>query len=154
LEVLEHLTDPLADLGRLSRLLKPGGMLMLSTTIYQPGAHDRHWHYLAAEWGQHITFWSRSALVLAAERSGFRSVGYFPGAEGFFILFSHLPAEELRAKLVEATAALEDPDHLRRITGPWDLQALGYVRVSPEPVVEAVALADPDLAPPAERGAA
>jgi SAM-dependent methyltransferase len=152
LEVLEHLTDPVADLERLSRRLRPGGTLMLSTTIYRPEVHDRHWHYLAAAWGQHVTFWSRPALLRAAERAGFRSVGYFPGTDGFFILFSGLAAGDLKAKLAEASAALQDPDHLRRITGPWDLQAQGYVPVGAEPVVEAVA--ENARSPLAGRGAA
>jgi SAM-dependent methyltransferase len=153
LEVLEHLVDPLPVLERLARLLKPAGTLMVSTGIYRPEAHDRHWQYLATEGGQHITFWSHAALAHAAERAGLRSLGYFPGNDGFFILISHLPADVLRARLARASTLLRDADHLRRITAPWDLQALGYVRVEDDPVAEPVG-GDGGLAPQAGRGAA
>src|SRR5512135_1056794 len=153
LEVLEHLVAPLPVLERLARLLKPAGTLMVSTGIYRPGEHDRHWTYLAAEGGQHVTFWSRAALAHAAGRAGLRSLGYFPGNDGFFILMSHLPADALRARLARASTLLRDADHPRRITAPWDLQALGYVRVEADPVVEPVSGGE-DLAPQAGRGAA
>ena len=123
LEVLEHLIDPPAVLDRLARLLKTTGTLMLSTSIYYPGMHDHHWFYLATEFGQHITLWSHDALVHAAAQAGFRSLGHFPGNEGFFILLSKLPADALKARLDEAVSIMQEPDHLRQITAPWDLQA-------------------------------
>ena len=143
LEVLEHLTDPMATLEGLARRLKPGGILMLSTGIYHPGEHNHQWHYLAAEWGQHITFWSHPALVHAAGRLGFSSLGLFPGTEGFFILFSKLGAESLRAELSAALSVLRQADHRGRAVASWDLQALGCIRVLDDPVVE-------DLAPGAD----
>jgi hypothetical protein len=79
-------------------------------------------------------------------------MGYFPGNEGFFILVSKLPAETLKARLDRALPILQSPDHLRRITMPWDLQALGAVRIVSDPVVEPIT-AD-DLTPQAGRGAA
>jgi SAM-dependent methyltransferase len=136
LEVLEHLTDPMTTLGGLMRRLKPGGTLMLSTEIYHPGIHDQNWPYLGTEWGQHITFWSRPALLHAAEHLGFSSLGLFPGEEGFFILFSRLPADALRARLSTALTRLRDPDLSRRAVAGWDLQNLGYIRMLDEPVVE------------------
>ena len=153
LEVVEHLTDPMATLDGLTRRLKPGGTLMLSTGIYHQGQHNHQWPYLAAEWGQHITFWSHPALVHAAGRLGFSSLGLFPGSEGFFILFSKLGAESLRAKLSAALNVLRDGDHQGRAVASWDLQAIGCIQVVDDPVVE-------DLAPGAgsdtlsQRGAA
>src|SRR5262249_52969514 len=99
LEVLEHLTDPEEMLRSVARILKPEGTLLLSTGIYRPGLHDRHWYYLATEGGQHITFWSEKALSSIAQRFGFRSLGYFPGADGFCILMSRLAADSLRERL-------------------------------------------------------
>jgi SAM-dependent methyltransferase len=153
LEVLEHLTDPIATLEGLTRRLKPGGTLMLSTGIYQPGQHNHQWPYLAAEWGQHITFWSHPALVHAAGRLGFSSLGLFPGAEGFFILFSKLRAESLRAGLSAALNVIRQADHQGRAVAAWDLRALGYIEVLDDPVVEDLAPgADPDTL--SQRGAA
>ena len=143
LEVLEHLTDPLTTLDRLAARLKPDGSLLLSTTVYYPGLHHQGWYYLAAGWGQHVTLWSRAALRHCAGRLGFRSVGLAPGTEGFFILFSRRPADELRAKLAAATAELKHPDHLRRITAAWDLQALGILQATDAPLVEDLAAAGP-----------
>jgi SAM-dependent methyltransferase len=153
LEVLEHLTDPMATLEGLARRLKPGGTLMLSTGIYHPGAHNHQWPYLAAEWGQHITFWSHPALVHAAGRLGFSSLGLFPGGEGFFILLSNLGAESLRARLSAALNVLRQADHQGRAVASWDLQALGCVQVLDDPLVEDLA-PGADSATLSQRGAA
>jgi SAM-dependent methyltransferase len=153
LEVLEHLTDPMATLEGLVRRLKPGGTLMLSTGIYHPGGHNHQWPYLAAEWGQHITFWSHPALVDAAGRLGFSSLGLFPGSEGFFVLFSKLGAESLRGRLSAALSVLRQADHQRRAVASWGLQALGCVQVLDDPIVENLA-AGADSATLSQRGAA
>jgi SAM-dependent methyltransferase len=153
LEVLEHLTEPMATLEGVARRLKPGGTLMLSTGIYHPGGHNHQWPYLAAEWGQHITFWSHPALVHAAGRLGFSSFGLFPGSEGFFILFSKLGAESLRAKLSAALNVLRQADHQGRSVASWDLQALGCVQVLDDPIVEDLA-PGADSATLSQRGAA
>jgi 2-polyprenyl-3-methyl-5-hydroxy-6-metoxy-1,4-benzoquinol methylase len=154
LEVLEHLADPLPVLQRLVRMLKPDGTLMVSTGIYRPGEHDRRWTYLATEWGQHITFWSREALAHAAEQVGLGSLGYFPGNDGFCILMSRLPAEALKARLDEAAERLRDPEHLGGIAAPWDLQNQGSVRPQSDPLVEPVASVKGPRSLRVERGAA
>ena len=93
---------------------------MLSTAIYRPGEHDCQWTYLVTELGQHITFWSREALALAAEQVGLSSLGYFPGNDGFCILLSRLPTDTLKARL---DAAAERAPRLRPPAG--DHHALG-----------------------------
>jgi SAM-dependent methyltransferase len=153
LEVLEHLTDPIATLEGLARRLKPEGTLMLSTGIYHPGGHNHQWPYLATEGGQHITFWSHPALVYAAGRLGFSSLGLFPGSEGFFILFSKLGAESLRARLSAALNVLRQADHQGRAVASWDLQAIGYIQVLDDPIVEDLA-PGPDSETLSHRGAA
>ena len=140
LEVLEHLTDPIATLEGLARRLKAEGTLLLSTGIYHPGGHNHQWPYLAVEGGQHITFWSQPALVYAARRLGFSSLGLFPGNEGFFILFSKLGAESLRARLSAALNVFRQADHQGRAVASWDLQAIGYIKVLDAPIVEDLAL--------------
>jgi SAM-dependent methyltransferase len=119
LEVAEHLTEPHAVLAELTRVLKPEGTLLLSTGIYEPGVHDSRWPYLATAWGQHVTFWSRRALLTTAARFGFRSVGFFPGQEGFFILFSRLPEEVLLARLQRAAALLSEEQFPGSATSAW-----------------------------------
>jgi SAM-dependent methyltransferase len=139
LEVLEHLTDPMTTLESLASRLKPGGTMMFSTELYQPGTYDRHWNYLATEWGQHVTFWSRRALAVAARRLGFSSLGFFPGAGGFFILVSRLSADVLRDRLTAALRFLGDEEHVLRAVAPWDLRTSGYLHVLEEPIVEPLA---------------
>ena len=56
LEVLEHLTDPIATLEGLARRLKAEGTLMLSTGIYHPGGHNHQWPYLAVEGASILPF--------------------------------------------------------------------------------------------------
>jgi SAM-dependent methyltransferase len=119
LEVAEHLTEPHAVLGELARVVKPEGTLLLSTSIYEPGLHDSRWPYLATTWGQHVTFWSRRALLSTAGRFGFRSVGFFPGQEGTFILFSGLPEEVLLARLQTAAAVLREDTFPGSATSAW-----------------------------------
>ena len=126
---------------------------MLSTGIYHPGGHNQHWPYLAAEWGQHITFWSHPALVHAAGRLGFSSLGLFPDREGFFILFSKLGAESLRVRLSAALNVLRQADHQGRAVASWDLQALGGIQVLDDPIVEGLA-PGADSATLSQRGAA
>jgi SAM-dependent methyltransferase len=154
LEVMEHLDDPQSVVDRLARLLKPGGTLMLSTTLYRPGEHDQNWFYLHPETGQHITFWSREALIECARRAGFKSVGFYPGDDGFFILFSNVTAGDLSGRLANALECVRDGRMLARITAPWDLRSMGYVRVLDEPIVIALEDGHHQLAALSGRGAA
>jgi len=137
LEVLEHLTDPHKTLMGLTSVLKPTGTLIFSTEIYEAGVHDAGWNYLAREWGQHVTFWSKPALHYLAGRHGFRSVGYFPGAGGFLILFSRTSPDSLKRMLVEATAHLSDYRQLAQAISSWDILPLVGGQVREEEIVQA-----------------
>jgi SAM-dependent methyltransferase len=71
-DVIEHLPDPLAALEVIGRLLRPLGLLFIST----PDAGSvtarvlgRHWHYLDPV--QHITVFSRRNLTAMLARAGF-----------------------------------------------------------------------------------
>jgi SAM-dependent methyltransferase len=121
LEVFEHLTNPQETVARLARILKPTGTLVLSTGLYESGVHDGSWPYLAKEGGQHVTFWSKPALIYSAGRHGFRSVGYFPGRGGLLILFSRLAPDVLKTKLGQAAACLEDFKQLAQSVSSWDI---------------------------------
>jgi SAM-dependent methyltransferase len=135
LEVLEHLTDPLALLAKLTRLLKPEGTLMISTEIYEPRIHTADWGYLSTEFGQHVTLWSRDALLYAAGKCGYRSLSYFPADNGFCTLFSNLPPETLQVRLANALAVLSDPERMVQMHNAWDFRTHGYVQPLAEPVI-------------------
>jgi SAM-dependent methyltransferase len=82
IEVLEHLTNPLAALERIRRLLRPGGLLFYTTGNAQP-FRDRllEWRYVIPE--IHVSFFEPETLVIALEKTGFRPqlAGFLPGYE-------------------------------------------------------------------------
>lgn len=132
LEVFEHLVDPIAVGEALCRALRPNGTILISTGIYHPGIHDNTWSYLATETGQHITFWTYRALSLFAWRFNFNSVGYFPGKEGFLIIFSPMVEEALGEKLSVALQILSDATHTNEITTPWDFRHDSTITEAPD----------------------
>jgi 2-polyprenyl-3-methyl-5-hydroxy-6-metoxy-1,4-benzoquinol methylase len=72
IEVIEHTLDPLAELGRMRSLLRPGGLLFLTTGNAQPYA-DRltRWRYVLPE--IHISFFEPRTLIRAMAETGFRA---------------------------------------------------------------------------------
>lgn len=85
-EVIEHVFDPRSFAKLCFELLKPNGLLVLSTpyhgyaknlSLALVGAMDRHY---TALWDcGHIKFWSRKTLGILLEEAGFREL-HFRGA--------------------------------------------------------------------------
>lgn len=76
-EVLEHLVNPVQDI---SRILECSDALLFTTELRAMEAPEvKDWHYISAETGQHIAFYSRYALEYLAKRFGcfFYSDGQF-----------------------------------------------------------------------------
>lgn len=70
-EVFEHFTNPRAEITRLGELLDPEGSCAYVTTgLYKPGVTGPDWKYLTPGLGQHVAFYSRSAMVEAAKLMG------------------------------------------------------------------------------------
>jgi SAM-dependent methyltransferase len=82
IEVIEHVEDPVAVLRRIRALLKPGGLLFLTTGNAAP-YRDRflEWGYNVPE--IHISFFEPATLRTALEKAGFRADfrGFLPGFE-------------------------------------------------------------------------
>jgi SAM-dependent methyltransferase len=80
IEVIEHVVDPLAELARMRALLKPGGLLFLTTGNAKPYRGDvANWRYLIPE--IHVSVFEPETLALALETAGFEPSfpGYGPG---------------------------------------------------------------------------
>lgn len=80
IEVIEHIPDPIAALRQIRRLMKPGGVLLLTTGNAEPFRKElTTWRYVIPE--IHISIFEPKALALALERSGFEPIftGFAPG---------------------------------------------------------------------------
>lgn len=76
-EVIEHLLDPVAELRRMRALLRPGGLLFLTTGNAEPhAARLLNWQYLRPE--VHVSLFEPRTLALA-----FRLAGLVPSFPGY-----------------------------------------------------------------------
>jgi SAM-dependent methyltransferase len=85
IEVLEHVTDPLAELRRMRALLRPGGLLFLTTGNAEPyNAKLSSWRYVVPE--IHIAFFEPRTLVRAMRETGLspETPGFGPGWPDIF----------------------------------------------------------------------
>lgn len=75
-EVIEHVVDPIRELERMRTLLRPGGLLLLTTGNAAPYRERLHrWRYVVPE--VHVSFFEPRTLALALEKAGFEAS--FPG---------------------------------------------------------------------------
>jgi 2-polyprenyl-3-methyl-5-hydroxy-6-metoxy-1,4-benzoquinol methylase len=80
IEVLEHVVDPVAELRRMRSLLRPGGLLLLTTGNAAPHADKlARWRYVTPE--IHISFFEPRTLERAMAMAGLRAqpLGSTPG---------------------------------------------------------------------------
>lgn len=73
-DVIEHLVDPMAEVRRVWRLLKPGGLIVIHTMdITSPTARllGRRWPFLME---MHLFYLSRKTLCAILEKAGFEVV--------------------------------------------------------------------------------
>jgi SAM-dependent methyltransferase len=81
IEVLEHTIDPVAELRHIRQLLRPGGLLLLTTGNSAPFASRLlDWSYVVPE--IHVSFFEPTTLERALSISGFNP-GPIPAQAGF-----------------------------------------------------------------------
>ncbi len=98
IEVLEHVVDPVEVLGVIARLLKPGGVVFLTTGNAKPYRNRLpEWRYVIPE--IHVSFFEPQTLALAMQTAGLDPV--YPGfVDGFdqIIRFKILKALGVRQR--------------------------------------------------------
>ena len=80
IEVIEHVERPVETLARIRRLLKPGGLVFLTTGNAQPQrGRILDWRYATPE--MHISFFEPQTLATAMKMAGFAPEfrGFMPG---------------------------------------------------------------------------
>lgn len=74
-EVIEHLTKPIPLLKEIHRILKPGGILVMSTgnsLSWTASVLKQKWEFFRIEkLGGHVSFFNPRSMQVLAERSGF-----------------------------------------------------------------------------------
>jgi SAM-dependent methyltransferase len=125
IEVLEHLIDPMVTLRRLAALLRPGGLLFLTTGNAEP-FRDRlaKWSYVQPD--IHVGFFEPGTLATALRGAGLQPA--FPGyVPGFDSLLRYKVLKNLRQKRRHAVEGII----------PWPLVARAVdrrYRVSAQPI--------------------
>lgn len=123
IEVIEHLPGPLAPLQLVARLLKPGGLLLLTTgNLESPAAHRAGLGYRYCAPEIHVSLFNPRALTALYRRAGLEPLAVrYDGAVKFKVLktLRHRPA--LRAL---ARAALLLPPVVRLIDRRYGVSAM------------------------------
>ena len=75
LDVIEHLSDPCAELARVHAFLKPGGILIINTpdagSLYAR-LLGSHWHLFVPP--EHLVYFNRHSMRTALEQTGYRVI--------------------------------------------------------------------------------
>ena len=91
-EVLEHLTEPIADLATMMNIAE--NVFVSTLLIPEPAPKILDWWYFLPSTGQHISFYTRSSLELLAQRFGRHLL-----SRGPYHLFTSMPKSPGRFRL-------------------------------------------------------
>jgi 2-polyprenyl-3-methyl-5-hydroxy-6-metoxy-1,4-benzoquinol methylase len=128
MDVLEHLPDPLATLGRCMELLKPDGIFLAQTPAYPEGmtlgqlGDQNHKFPLMLDKNEHLFLFSRSAATELIRKLEIPHIEFIPAVFGFYdmsFVVSHEPLHRNDAD--EQSAALSRTVSGRFIQAMLDL---------------------------------
>jgi len=97
-EVLEHVTDPVADLGKMMSLCE--NLLVSTVLVPHPAPRVADWWYYMPSTGQHISFYTLDSLHLLARRFGRHLL-----SRGAYHLFTARPKSKLLFRLATSFKA-------------------------------------------------
>jgi SAM-dependent methyltransferase len=102
IEVIEHIVDPHELLTAARRLLKPGGLLFLSTGNSAPVTDLTRWYYAEPE--AHVSFFEPRTPSMLMERHGFRAArrGFLPGYDDIIRFKVLMTLKQRRRSVAEA----------------------------------------------------
>lgn len=72
--VIEHLDDPMDMLARIRRVLRPGGVLLITTPNAGSFDHKRAYQRWGGFWPNHLVFFDREFIREALPKAGFSSI--------------------------------------------------------------------------------
>lgn len=112
LDVLEHLSDPAAELSKLRELMNPDGLLLLST-IDVSSVHARlrakNWPWFIRP---HLHYFTSETLKATFEAAGFRMIGWWVVPRQFHLSYiAHRASRSMGAfgRAAEKISAVADP---------------------------------------------
>lgn len=118
-EVLEHVPEPIRVVNELHRILRPGGVLLLTAPLGS-GLHQEPYHF----YGGYTPYWYATFL----QRAGFETVEVVPNG-GFF---KHYGQEGIRFCKLASPFALSAPLLLRLVWAPfWLLLSIWTFALGP-----------------------
>jgi 2-polyprenyl-3-methyl-5-hydroxy-6-metoxy-1,4-benzoquinol methylase len=117
-DVLEHMVDPLASLQRANAILKPGGLIAITT----PNLNSITAHLLGGKWPhfkvEHQFYFSPHSLSDLLERAGFKTLSVNPAPKALSLNYIYAQRETSKTPFLTPAAEFLHkilPNSLRKI---------------------------------------
>lgn len=137
-DVIEHLLDPMASLDRVRQVLRPGGLLVVST----PNLHAVSRFALGSEWAvlspaEHLYNFSAATLGRLLQRAGYKDVAFERHYDGLGVYetmnprYTHAPAS-VRNRIYSSLVSVFGPLVFRQVQSLGGADALLATASSPD----------------------